>query len=32
MSLAAYPNLDAYVGRVRARPAVRAALDAEGLK
>ena len=32
MSLARYPNLAAYMDRVRARPQVRAALDAEGLK
>lgn len=32
MSVTAYPHLAAYIDRVRARPAVRAALDAEGLK
>jgi glutathione S-transferase len=32
MSLAAYPNLAAYIDRVRDRPHVRAALAAEGLK
>ncbi|HUR88574.1 MAG TPA: glutathione binding-like protein [Ramlibacter sp.] len=32
MSLAAYPNLAAYIERLRAREHVRAALDAEGLK
>jgi glutathione S-transferase len=32
MSLAAHPNLAAYMDRVRARPNVRAALDAEGLQ
>jgi glutathione S-transferase len=32
MSLAAYPALVSYIERVRARPQVRAALDAEGLK
>jgi glutathione S-transferase len=32
MSLDKYPNLAAYVARVRARPFVRAALEAEGLK
>jgi glutathione S-transferase len=32
ISLAAYPHLVAYIERLRARPHVRAALDAEGLK
>jgi glutathione S-transferase len=32
MSTAKYPNLAAYIERVRSRPFVRAALDAEGLK
>ena len=32
MSAAAFPHLAAYIERVRARPFVRAALDAEGLK
>jgi glutathione S-transferase len=32
ISLATYPHLSAYVGRVRSRPQVRAALDAEGLR
>jgi glutathione S-transferase len=32
MSLAAYPSLIAYIDRVRSRPHVRAALEAEGLK
>lgn len=32
MSLASYPNLAAYMGRLRARSCVRAALQAEGLK
>jgi glutathione S-transferase len=32
LPLARYPHLSAYVVRVRARPQVRAALDAEGLK
>jgi glutathione S-transferase len=32
MGLSAYPSLVAYIERVRARPHVRAALDAEGLK
>ena len=32
LSLAAYPNLSAFMGRVAARPAVREALQAEGLQ
>ena len=32
IGLAAYPKLAAYIARVRARPQVRAALEAEGLK
>ncbi|MEJ6021144.1 glutathione binding-like protein [Ramlibacter sp. PS4R-6] len=32
LSTAKYPSLAAYIDRVRARPFVRAALDAEGLK
>jgi glutathione S-transferase len=32
MSTVKYPNLAAYIDRVRSRPFVRAALDAEGLK
>ena len=32
MSFAAYPHIAAYMERMRARPQVRAALDAEGLK
>ena len=31
LSLKAYPNLQAYLARVAARPAVQAALRAEGL-